>query len=132
MRTTAGRRSRTGWPATLTKTPVSQRVPTMSRLLMYTSGTTGLPKGVMLTNGNYLCKAAGIAGEWRFTADSVSLAVMPLFHMAGSGWVLVGLYEGATTVVLRDVDPVAILDSGTADAGSPTPLRARGNPDDAG
>ena len=36
---------------------------------------------------------------------------MPMFHMAGSGWVLVGLYEGATTVVLRDVDPVAILDS---------------------
>ena len=80
-------------------------------LLMYTSGTTGLPKGVMLTNGNYLCKATGIAGEWRFTEDSVSLAVMPLFHMAGSGWVFVGLYEGATTVVLRDVDPVAILDS---------------------
>jgi long-chain acyl-CoA synthetase len=80
-------------------------------LLMYTSGTTGLPKGVMLTNGNYLCKATGIADEWRFTEDSVSLAVMPLFHMAGSGWVFVGLYEGATTIVLRDVDPVAILDS---------------------
>ena len=79
--------------------------------LMYTSGTTGLPKGVMLTNGNYLCKSSGIAHQWRFTADSVSLAVMPMFHMAGSGWVLVGLYEGATTVVLRDVDPVAILDS---------------------
>jgi long-chain acyl-CoA synthetase len=79
--------------------------------LMYTSGTTGLPKGVMLTNGNYLCKATGIAQEWRFSPDSVSLAVMPMFHMAGSGWVLVGLYEGATTVVLRDVDPVAILDS---------------------
>ena len=79
--------------------------------LMYTSGTTGLPKGVMLTNGNYLCKSSGIAHQWRFTADSVSLAVMPMFHMAGSGWVLVGLYEGATTVVLRDVDPAAILDS---------------------
>jgi long-chain acyl-CoA synthetase len=79
--------------------------------LMYTSGTTGLPKGVMLTNGNYLCKSTGIAQQWRFSADSVSLAVMPMFHMAGSGWVLVGLYEGATTVVLRDVDPVAILDS---------------------
>jgi long-chain acyl-CoA synthetase len=80
-------------------------------LLMYTSGTTGLPKGVMLTNGNYLCKSSGIARQWRLTADSVSLAVMPMFHMAGSGWALVGLYEGATTVVLRDVDPAAILDS---------------------
>ncbi|BBY95487.1 acyl-CoA synthetase [Mycobacterium gallinarum] len=79
--------------------------------LMYTSGTTGLPKGVMLSNGNYLCKSSGIAGQWRFTDDSVSLAVMPMFHMAGSGWVFVGMYEGATTVVLRDVDPAAILDS---------------------
>ena len=77
--------------------------------LMYTSGTTGLPKGVMLSNANYQCKTAGIAGPWRFSSDCVSLAVMPLFHMAGSGWALAGLWAGATTVVLREVDPVAIL-----------------------
>jgi len=79
--------------------------------LMYTSGTTGSPKGVMLSNKNYFSKATGIAEQWRFDADSVSLAVMPMFHMAGSGWALVGLYEGCTTVVLRDVDPPAILDA---------------------
>lgn len=79
--------------------------------LMYTSGTTGSPKGVMLSNENYFSKATGIAHQWRFDADSVSLAVMPMFHMAGSGWALVGLYEGCTTVVLRDVDPRAILDA---------------------
>lgn len=79
--------------------------------LMYTSGTTGAPKGVMLTNDNYFCKATGIADKWRFDTESVSLAVMPLFHMAGSGWALVGLCEGARTVVLRDVDPTAILDA---------------------
>ncbi|MGX9789580.1 long-chain-fatty-acid--CoA ligase [Mycobacterium sp. MMS18-G62] len=77
--------------------------------LMYTSGTTGSPKGVMLTNDNYFSKATGIADQWRFDADSVNLAVMPMFHMAGSGWALVGLYEGCTTVVQRDVDPPAIL-----------------------
>lgn len=79
--------------------------------LMYTSGTTGSPKGVVLTNDNYFCKATGIAGKWRFDTDSVSLAVMPMFHMAGSGWALVGLCEGARTVVLRDVDPAAILEA---------------------
>ncbi|KWX66192.1 AMP-binding protein, partial [Mycobacterium sp. NAZ190054] len=79
--------------------------------LMYTSGTTGLPKGVMLSNANFVCKTAGVAGPWQFDADAVSLAVMPLFHMAGCGWALAGLWQGAATVVLRDVDPVAILDA---------------------
>ncbi|MDG4663564.1 long-chain-fatty-acid--CoA ligase [Mycobacterium sp. 236(2023)] len=79
--------------------------------LMYTSGTTGHPKGVMLTNTNYACKTGGVSGPWKFDTASVSLAVMPLFHMAGSGWALAGLWEGATTVLLRDVDPVAILDA---------------------
>lgn len=77
--------------------------------LIYTSGTTGLPKGVMLSNSNYCCKCTGIAGPWRFSTDSVSLAVMPFFHIAGSGWAFAGLWAGATTVVLRDVDPEAIL-----------------------
>ncbi|MEZ0342822.1 long-chain-fatty-acid--CoA ligase [Mycobacterium sp. pV006] len=81
-------------------------------MLMYTSGTTGLPKGVMLSNANYVCKTGGVAaGAWQLSADAVSLAVMPLFHMAGSGWVFAGLWEGATTVLLRDVVPSAILDA---------------------
>ncbi len=79
--------------------------------LMYTSGTTGLPKGVMLTNGNYFSKTTGVIDKWCFDGDSVSLVVMPMFHMAGSGWALVGVYRGATTVVLRDVDPPAILEA---------------------
>ncbi len=33
-----------------------------------------------------------MADKWRFTADSVNLAVMPMFHIAGSGWAMVGLY----------------------------------------
>ncbi|MGE2724544.1 long-chain-fatty-acid--CoA ligase [Mycolicibacterium pulveris] len=78
-------------------------------VLMYTSGTTGAPKGAMLTNANYMAKTIGCADTWRFTTDAVSLAVMPLFHMAGSGWALVGLYVGCPTVLLRDVDPDAIL-----------------------
>ena len=80
-------------------------------LLMYTSGTTGAPKGVMLSNTNYVCKTGGVAGPWKFDPDAVSLAVMPLFHMAGSGWALAGLWQGATTVLLRDVEPAAILDA---------------------
>lgn len=78
---------------------------------MYTSGTTGRPKGAMLSNANYVCKTRGVAGPWQLGPDAVSMAVMPLFHMAGSGWAFAGLWHGARTVVLRDVDPVAILDA---------------------
>ena len=80
-------------------------------MLMYTSGTTGLPKGAMLSNANYVCKTSGVEGPWQLGPGAVSMAVMPLFHMAGSGWAFAGLWHGALTVVLRDVDPVAILDA---------------------
>jgi long-chain acyl-CoA synthetase len=76
---------------------------------LYTSGTTGLPKGVMLTNDNFFQGVAGIAHQWRFTPDSVNLAMMPLFHIAGAGWSMVGLHHGCSTVVLRDIDPARIL-----------------------
>ena len=78
---------------------------------LYTSGTTGLPKGVMLKNSNFFSLMSSIAPQWRFTADSVNLAVMPMFHIAGSGWAMVGMYCGCTTVVMRDVDPAAILEA---------------------
>ncbi|HEX6236352.1 MAG TPA: long-chain-fatty-acid--CoA ligase [Acidimicrobiales bacterium] len=77
---------------------------------LYTSGTTGLPKGVMLTNDNFFKGVIGITEQWRFTEDSVNLAMMPMFHIAGAGWATVGLYHGCRTVVLRDIDPARILD----------------------
>jgi long-chain acyl-CoA synthetase len=76
---------------------------------LYTSGTTGLPKGVMLKNDNFFGAITGTAEQWRFTPDSVNLAMMPTFHIAGAGWGMVGLYFGCTNVVMRDIDPAAIL-----------------------
>ena len=77
---------------------------------MYTSGTTGRPKGAQLTHANFmqlLPRAIGGWGHWR--ASDTNLVCMPLFHIAGSGWGLVGLYAGACNVVLREVEPKAIL-----------------------
>jgi long-chain acyl-CoA synthetase len=78
-------------------------------LQLYTSGTTGLPKGVMLTNRNLFTFIDEVAPTLGFTDESVSIVVMPLFHIAGSGWSLVGMAIGATTILHPEVDPTAIV-----------------------
>ena len=50
-------------------------------LLMYTSGTTGRPKGVMLTQANLVANALAISAEHRLTAADRVLAVLPLYHI---------------------------------------------------
>jgi len=76
---------------------------------LYTSGTTGLPKGVELTNNNFFGMMPVASKMWSFDTDSVNMVAMPLFHIAGSGWGVVGLYNGATNIMLRDVDPNELL-----------------------
>jgi long-chain acyl-CoA synthetase len=79
-------------------------------LQLYTSGTTGLPKGVMLTNDN--CSALNdVAEAWSVDGSSVSLVAMPLFHIGGSGWANVGLARGATNILVPMIDPAALLDT---------------------
>ena len=78
-------------------------------LQLYTSGTTGLPKGAMLTNRNVFAMARAAGPEWRFRPQMVSLGVSPLFHIAGSGWNLMVLAYGGHVVLHREVDPEAIL-----------------------
>src|SRR5262245_37125766 len=58
---------------------------------LYTSGTTGLPKGAMLTNANLGTLVPFVGPWWSFDATTVNLVCMPLFHIGGSGWALVGM-----------------------------------------
>ncbi|MCS5680412.1 MAG: long-chain-fatty-acid--CoA ligase [Acidimicrobiales bacterium] len=74
---------------------------------LYTSGTTGLPKGAQLTNDNF--KTLFQVVEWQMDDDSVNMAVMPLFHIAGSGWALFGMGCGARTIMTREFEPVSAL-----------------------
>ncbi|MGH9061021.1 MAG: AMP-binding protein, partial [Acidimicrobiales bacterium] len=77
---------------------------------LYTSGTTGLPKGVMLTNTNLVALLDKVNDYWEFVPEeSVNLALMPMFHIAGLGWAVVGLAYGCRTIVLADVDLPKIL-----------------------
>ena len=71
---------------------------------LYTSGTTGLPKGVELTHANFLHCLSESLNALEMDADTVNLVCMPLFHISGSGWGVVGLYHGARSLLLRDVD----------------------------
>jgi len=62
--------------------PVSTTVdPEATALLMYTSGTTGVPKGVMLTQANLAANAAAISAEHRLGESDRVLAVLPLYHI---------------------------------------------------
>ncbi len=77
---------------------------------LYTSGTTGLPKGVMLGNGNVEVMLDVAAGHgFGIDERTVSLVAMPLFHIGGSGWALSGMSRGGISVILRDMDPVEVL-----------------------
>jgi acyl-CoA synthetase (AMP-forming)/AMP-acid ligase II len=81
---------------------------------LYTSGTTGKPKGAMLSHANLLNlleNGAGAEADWnKWTADDVSLVAMPVFHIGGTGWGLLGLYYGAKGVIAREFDPTKVLD----------------------
>ena len=76
---------------------------------LYTSGTTGLPKGVELTHANFLHTLTHSLEALGMDGTSVNLVCMPLFHISGSGWGVIGLFNGARTLLLRDVELPMIL-----------------------
>ena len=79
-------------------------------LMTYTSGTTGLPKGAMLSYGNALFKTAAAADCNGVTGDDVLLSIAPLYHIAGMLMgVNVPVLTGAASVLLHRFDPHAVL-----------------------
>src|SRR4029079_13894859 len=81
---------------------------------LYTSGTTGKPKGAMLSHANFLNRVEAGGDQkpdWnKWTSDDVSLVAMPVFHIGGSGWGVSGIYHGAKGVIAREFDPTKVLD----------------------
>lgn len=79
-------------------------------LMVYTSGTTGKPKGAMLSYGNALFKTAAATQSSQIVENDIFLTVVPLYHIAG---MLLGLncpiYSNASMVLLYRFDPLAVL-----------------------
>jgi acyl-CoA synthetase (AMP-forming)/AMP-acid ligase II len=81
-------------------------------LQLYTSGTTGHPKGVQLTNANYIAffDLAQKSGWAAYDAGDANLVAMPNFHVAGVNMGLVTTGQGACGIIMKQVDPARVLD----------------------
>ena len=103
---------RTGCPPPPTPTPpTTPRTRRRPCLLLYSSGTTGKPKGITISNEN-LSHSATMAREgFRMDADSVNLVGSPLFHIGGAGYGLMAQTTGGTTVIMRAAAPGGILEA---------------------
>ena len=77
-------------------------------LVMYSSGTTGRPKGVMLSQRNMVKHTVNAHDGWGFEPGDKNLVAMPLFHVGGSSYVLFGIHDGVPSVMTRDPDGASL------------------------
>ncbi|MFJ9896238.1 FadD3 family acyl-CoA ligase [Streptomyces sp. NPDC091280] len=98
-----------GVPASAAHESIGRLTPDDVSDVMFTSGTTGHPKGVMLTHGQSLRAYGWMAEEYTFRATDTFLVIPPFFHCFGykAGW-LASLMHGVTVI------PMAVFDAGRA------------------
>ncbi len=77
-------------------------------LVMYSSGTTGRPKGIMLSHRNMVAHTLAAHEGWGFEPGDKNMVAMPLFHVGGSSYVLFGIHDGVPSYMTRDPDGASL------------------------
>ncbi|MEZ0050859.1 acyl-CoA synthetase (AMP-forming)/AMP-acid ligase II [Mycobacterium sp. MAA66] len=77
-------------------------------IVMYSSGTTGRPKGVALTQANIIAHTVNAFEGWTAEPGDKNLVAMPLFHVGGTSYMQYGLHHGVPSYMTRDVDAMAL------------------------
>ncbi len=77
-------------------------------LVMYSSGTTGHPKGVALSQASMVAHTLNAHEGWGFDEGDKNMVSMPLFHVGGSSYVLFGIHDGVPSVMTRDPDGASL------------------------
>jgi malonyl-CoA/methylmalonyl-CoA synthetase len=84
-------------------------------VILYTSGTTGRPKGAVLDHGGLLAQARGAIEAWRWTERDILVHALPLFHLHGLGMGLNGTLLSGGSATLVAFSPEAVVAELTRD-----------------
>lgn len=76
-------------------------------VIMYSSGTTGNPKGIRLSQANLVAHTLN-AGTFEFESDDKNMVSMPLFHVGGSSYAQFGIHAGIPSIMTREVDGASL------------------------
>jgi malonyl-CoA/methylmalonyl-CoA synthetase len=89
--------------------PMPRLSPESPAAILYTSGTTGRPKGAVLDHGNFLAQGRGALEVWRWTDRDVLVHALPLFHLHGLGMGLHGTLLSGGSAVLVPFTPEKVV-----------------------
>ncbi len=99
--------------------PLDSVAPSDPALILFTSGTTGAPKGAVLSHANLVAGTASVVAAWRWEPADRLLHTLPIYHAHG---LAVGVYgtllAGASAALFPSFDPEAVLDAAGAGEGT--------------